>query len=201
MTDETAAAAKKKRLNPGLKLALELGPLVLFFIVNQKFGIFAATGVLMAGVVVTLAVSWMLTRHLPTMPLVTAVLVLVFGSLTYYLHDETFIKIKVTILYFLFGAALIGALWFDRLLLPIVFDAAIHVDDVGWRKLTWRWGLFFFFLAGLNEVVRRMASTDDWVNFKVFGILPLTLVFALAQAPLMMRHEIRAEEEDPEAHF
>ncbi len=201
MTDETAAAAKKKRLNPGLKLALELGPLILFFIVNQKFGIFAATGVLMVGVVVTLAVSWMLTRHLPTMPLVTCALVLVFGSLTFFLQDETFIKIKVTILYSLFGAALIGALWFDRLLLPIVFDAAIHVDDVGWRKLTWRWGLFFFFLAGLNEVVRRMASTDDWVNFKVFGILPLTLVFALAQAPLLLRHEIRAEEEDPEAHY
>ncbi|RNJ49029.1 septation protein A [Methylocystis hirsuta] len=200
MTQETAIAAKRK-LNPWLKLALELGPLLLFFVVNSKYGIFAATGVLMAGVVLTLAVSWAITRHLPAMPVVTAVLVLVFGSLTYFLHDETFIKLKVTILYTLFGAGLIGALYFGKLLLPIVFDMAIHIDDAGWRKLTLRWGLFFFALAGLNEVLRRILTTDDWVNFKVFGILPLTLVFALAQAPLIMRHEIRPEDEDSETHF
>ncbi|MGZ9115960.1 MAG: septation protein A [Methylocystis sp.] len=199
MTQETAIA--KRKLNPWLKLALELGPLLLFFVINSKYGIFAATGVLMAGVVVTLAVSWAITRHLPAMPVVTAVLVLVFGSLTYFLHDETFIKLKVTILYTLFGAGLIGALYFGKLLLPIVFDMAIHIDDAGWRKLTIRWGLFFFALAGLNEVLRRILTTDDWVNFKVFGILPLTLVFALAQAPLIMRHEIRPEDEDPETHF
>ena len=200
MTQETAVAAKRK-LNPWLKLALELGPLLLFFVVNSKYGIFAATGVLMAGVVLTLAVSWAITRHLPAMPVVTAVLVLVFGSLTYFLHDETFIKLKVTILYTLFGAGLIGALYFGKLLLPIVFDMAIHIDDAGWRKLTIRWGLFFFALAGLNEVLRRILTTDDWVNFKVFGILPLTLIFALSQAPLIMRHEIRPEDEDPETHF
>lgn len=200
MTEEIAAA-RKKRMSPGLKLALELGPLVLFFIANSKFGIYAATGVLMAGVVVTLLTSWMITKHLPAMPVVTAVLVLVFGSLTYFLHDETFIKLKVTILYSLFGGGLIGALWFDKLLLPTIFDMAIHIDDAAWRKLTWRWGFFFFFLAGLNEVLRRMLSTDDWVNFKVFGILPLTLLFAISQAPLMMRHEIRAEDEDSDAHF
>ncbi len=200
MTQETAAAVKKK-LNPWLKLALELGPLLLFFVANAKYGIFAATGVLMAGVVLTLAVSWAITRHLPAMPVVTAALVLVFGSLTYFLHDETFIKLKVTILYALFGAGLIGALYFGKLLLPIVFDMAIHIDDAGWRKLTIRWGLFFFALAGLNEVLRRVLTTDDWVNFKVFGILPLTLVFALTQAPLIMRHEIRPQDEDSEAHF
>lgn len=208
MTDDTRAAAPetlrpaiKKKLNPWLKFGLELGPLILFFVANSKFGIFAATGVLMAGVVLTLVVSWAITKHLPAMPVVTAVLVLVFGSLTYFLHDETFIKVKVTILYSLFGAALIGALYFGKLLLPIVFDMAIHIDEEGWRKLTWRWGLFFFFLASLNEVVRRVVSTDDWVNFKVFGILPLTIVFAIAQAPLIMRHEIKPQEEDPEAHF
>lgn len=200
MTQETAVAVKKK-LNPWLKLALELGPLLLFFVANAKYGIFAATGVLMAGVVLTLAVSWAITRHLPAMPVVTAALVLVFGSLTYFLHDETFIKLKVTILYALFGAGLIGALYFGKLLLPIVFDMAIHIDDAGWRKLTIRWGLFFFALAGLNEVLRRVLTTDDWVNFKVFGILPLTLIFALTQAPLIMRHEIRPEDEDSEAHF
>ncbi len=200
MTQETAVALKKK-LNPWLKLGLELGPLLLFFVANGKYGIFAATGVLMAGVVLTLAVSWAITRHLPAMPVVTAALVLVFGSLTYFLHDETFIKLKVTILYALFGAGLIGALYFGKLLLPIVFDMAIHIDDAGWRKLTVRWGLFFFALAGLNEVLRRVLTTDDWVNFKVFGILPLTVIFALTQAPLIMRHEIRPGDEDSETHF
>jgi intracellular septation protein len=198
---EHIVAQKKKKLHPGLKFALELGPLILFFVANSKYGIFAATGVLMAGVVLTLAVSWAVTRHLPAMPLVTAALVLVFGSLTFFLQDETFIKLKVTILYSLFGAALLGALYFDKLLLPIVFDMAIHIDDAGWRKLTWRWGFFFFFLAALNEAVRRMVSTDVWVDFKVFGIMPMTVLFAIIQAPLIMRHEIRPEDEDPEAHF
>jgi intracellular septation protein len=199
--ENNLSSPKKKRLTPGLKFALELGPLVLFFLANQKFGIFTATAVLMAGVVAALAVSWMITRHLPAMPVATAILVLVFGSLTYFLQDETFIKLKVTILYTLFGGGLIGALWFDKLLLPIVFDSAFHIDDAGWRKLTWRWGFFFFFLAAMNEVLRRVVSTDVWVNFKVFGILPLTFAFALAQLPLIMRHEKRVEEEDPEAHF
>jgi intracellular septation protein len=198
---QKTVAGPKKKLDPWLKIALELGPLMLFFFVNSKFGIIPATGVLMAGVVLTLGVSWAITKHLPAMPVVTAVLVLVFGGLTLFLQDETFIKLKVTILYSMFGAALIGALYFGKLLLPIVFDMAIHIDDAGWRKLTWRWGLFFFFLAGLNEVMRRILTTDAWVNFKVFGILPLTLLFAIAQAPLIMRHEITPEQEDPESHF
>lgn len=210
MTEETTTAtgmekpaAQKKKLDPRLKVALELGPLIIFFIVNSKFGIFYATGVLMVGVLVTLAVSWSVTRHLPAMPVVTAILVLVFGGLTVFLQNETFIKLKVTILYSMFGATLIGALYFGKLLLPIVFDMAIHIDDAGWRKLTWRWGFFFFFLAGLNEVVRRVVTTDEWVNFKVFGILPLTLIFALAQAPLIMKHQIPEEEDTPESesHF
>jgi intracellular septation protein len=208
MTQETTTPLKiaspagpKKKLSPGLKIALELGPLIVFFIVNGRFGIFYATGVLMAGVLLTLGVSWAITKHLPAMPVVTAILVLVFGGLTVFLQNEDFIKLKVTILYSMFGAALIGALYFGKLLLPIVFDLAIHIDDEGWRKLTWRWGLFFFFLAGLNEVVRRMVSTDVWVDFKVFGILPLTILFAILQAPLIMRHEIPADQEDPESHF
>jgi len=192
---------KKKKLHPGLKFLLELGPLVLFFFVNQNYGIFAATASLMASVLVTLGVSWAITKHLPAMPMVTAALVLVFGGATLLLQDETFVKLKVTILYTLFGGALLGALKFDKLLLPIVFDMAIHIDDTGWRKLTVRWGLFFFFLAGLNEVVRHAVSTDVWVNFKVFGIMPLTVIFTLAQLPLILRHEIKPEDEDPEGHF
>jgi intracellular septation protein len=180
---------------------LELGPVIIFFVVNSKYDIFAATIVLMVSVVATLGISWAITRHLPAMPLVTAALVLVFGTLTVILHDENFIKLKVTILYTLLGGALIGALYFGKLLLPIVFDMAIHMDDAGWRKLTWRWGLFFFLLAGLNEIFRRVLTTDQWMYFKTFGILPLTVVFAIAQTPLILRHEIPAESDDTDAHF
>lgn len=205
MSDETSVevAPPKKRLPPALKLALEMGPLVLFFLVNQKFGIFYATGALMIAVLSSLLVSYSITRHLPAMPVVTAIFVVIFGTLTFLLQDENFIKLKVTILYTLFGSALIGALWFDKLLLPAVFDSAFHLDDAGWRKLTWRWSVFFFFLAVLNEVVRRSVETDVWVNFKVFGILPLTLLFAFSQIPLMIRHEQKVDEnaDEPDSHF
>ncbi len=205
VTTKAAAApaqdAPKKKLHPALKFVLELGPVIIFFVVNSKYDIFAATIVLMVSVVTTLGISWAITRHLPAMPLVTAALVLVFGTLTVILHDENFIKLKVTILYSMLGGALIGALYFGKLLLPIVFDMAIHMDDAGWRKLTWRWGLFFFLLAGLNEIFRRVLTTDQWMYFKTFGILPLTVVFAIAQTPLILRHEIPAESDDTDAHF
>jgi intracellular septation protein len=190
-----------RKMSPWLKFALEFGPLVLFFAANHFYGIFGATATLMVCVCVTLAISYAITRRLPMMPMVTAVLVLVFGALTFWLQNEDFIKLKVTILYTMFGSALLIALYFNRLLLPILFEAALHLDDAGWRKLTWRWAVFFFFLAGLNEVLRHALSTDAWVNFKVFGIAPLTLLFVLSQTPMMMRHEIKPEEDVSETHF
>ena len=189
---ETVATPPRKALNPIVKFALELGPLALFFIVYGRLGIFAATGVLMAGVV-TLVVSYVMLRRIPIMPLVTAVIVLIFGSLTLVLHDETLIKIKPTALYILFGAALFVGLWLKKPLLKILFDGALHVTDEGWRKLTWRWAFFFLALAVLNEIVWRTQTTDLWVKFKTFGFLPLTLLFALAQAPLIMKYETKDE--------
>lgn len=193
-TGETAGAPKRKALNPMVKFALELGPLALFFISYSRLGIFAATGVLMASVVVTLAVSYAMLRRIPVMPLVTAAIVLIFGSLTLVLHDETLIKIKPTALYLLFGAALFVGLWLKKPLLKILFDGALHVTEEGWRKLTWRWAFFFLALAILNEIVWRTQSTDLWVKFKTFGFLPLTLMFAVAQAPLIMRYETKEED-------
>jgi intracellular septation protein len=194
MTNTPAAAPQaRKAFNPWLKFTLELGPLALFFIVFGKLGIFAATGVLMVGVVVTLAVSYAMLRRIPIMPLVTAGIVVIFGSLTLILHDETLIKIKPTALYLLFGGALFVGLAIKKPLLKIMFDGALHVTEEGWRKLSWRWAFFFLALAALNEVVWRSQSTDIWVKFKTFGFLPLTLVFALAQAPLILRHEAKGE--------
>ncbi|HMO30771.1 septation protein A [Enterovirga sp.] len=190
------------RLNPLAKLALELGPLVLFFLANaysDRFGvpadrrIFVATGLFVVATVIALAVHYLLVRRLPLMPLVSGVVVVVFGGLTIALHDETFIKLKPTIVNSLFGACLLGGLAFDKPLLRVVMDSMFELTEEGWRKLTLRWAIFFFVLAGLNEIVWRTQTTDAWVNFKVFGIMPLTVLFALAQTPLLMRYELKRE--------
>jgi intracellular septation protein len=176
------------KINPLLKLALDIGPLALFVIANAKFGIFAATGSFMAAVVAALLVSYAMTGQWPIMPVVTAIVVLVFGGLTLALHDETFIKLKPTIIYTLFGGTLLGGYIFDKSFLAIVLDSVFHLTEEGWRKLTLRWALFFFALAVLNEAIWRTQSTDFWVNFKLYGFVPLTFVFAAMQYPLLMRH-------------
>jgi len=176
-------------INPWLKLALEIGPLVLFFVANSRFGIYAATGIFMVAVIAALAVSYALTRKLPMMPVVSAAVVVVFGGLTLLLQDETFIKVKPTIIYGLFGAVLIGGLAFGKPLIAVVFDQMFNLTPEGWRKLTLRWAVFFIASAVLNEIVWRNVSTDTWVSFKLFGMMPLTFVFAALQMPLMNRHD------------
>lgn len=195
MSDATKATGRKK-LAPGLKLALEMGPLVLFFVAYSRFGIFAGTGVLMAATVVALAATYALTRHVPVMPLVTAVMVTIFGGLTLVLHDATFVKMKATIVYLLFAAALFGGLLFGKALLSVVFDTMMQLTEEGWRKLTIRWGLFFLAMAAVNEIVWRTQSEDFWVKFKVFGFVPLTILFALSQTPLMLKHELKGDAAD-----
>ena len=185
---------EKPQLNPMLKLALDLGPLLLFFAANSRYGIFTATATFMVAVLAALVVSYAMTRRLPIMPVVTAVIVVVFGGLTLILHDATFIKVKPTIIYGLFGAVLLGGLVFNKPLLGVVFDSLFHLSDEGWRKLTLRWAIFFFALAVLNEIVWRNASTDAWVTFKVFGVVPLTLLFGVLQVPLLKRYAVEPAE-------
>jgi intracellular septation protein len=210
------ATNKKAQLNSGLKLVLDIGPLLLFFVANarpmlflplvgpllpatltsgDRAGIFVATAVFMLAVVLALILSYALTRHLPLMPLITVAVVLVFGSLTLMLHDELFIKLKPTIIYLLFAGVLLGGLAFGKPLLGVVFDSVFHLTEEGWRKLTVRWALFFLLLAVLNEIVWRTQSTDVWVSFKVFGVLPLTFLFAALQFPLMTKYAMPAAEE------
>jgi intracellular septation protein len=195
--------------NPLLKLALEMGPLVLFFAANSKphwfrpavaavfgeglvaganAGILVATAVFMVAMAASLAITWSLFRRLPVMPLVSGAVVLVFGTLTLLLQDEVFIKLKPTIVNALFGTVLLGGLALGKPLLPYVLEAVFHLDAIGWRKLTFRWGVFFLVLAALNELVWRTQSTDFWVAFKVWGVMPLTILFTLAQTPMMLRH-------------
>lgn len=193
MSVKTTTEGPRKKLNPWLKFALELGPLVVFFSVNARAGLFWGTGAFMAATAISLIVSWLLIRRVPIMPLVTGVVVLVFGGLTLYLHDELFIKLKPTIVNTMFGAVLLGGLFFGKSLLAVVFDAAFSLTEEGWKKLTFRWALFFFALAILNEVIWRNFSTDFWVAFKVWGVMPLTFLFALTQVPLLQRYEAKSE--------
>jgi intracellular septation protein len=211
------ADAGKKQENPLLKLALEMGPLVLFFLANSKpdlfrpivaavlgdklanagqGGIIVATAVFMAAMLVSLVATKLLTGRLPVMPLVSGVVVLVFGGLTLAFHDDLFIKLKPTIVNTLFGLVLLGGLAFGKPLLPYALDSVFELDSEGWWKLTFRWGVFFFFLAILNEVVWRTQSTDFWVGFKVWAVMPITMAFALAQTPLLLRHGPKEENKE-----
>lgn len=183
-----------KKLNPTLKLVLDIGPLVLFFAINAKLGIYAATGVFMVAVLLALGVAYALTRRVEIMPLVTAVVVLIFGGLTLVFHDDLFIKLKPTIIYVLFGGALVGGILFNKPLLGMLFDSVFNLTEEGWRKLTWRWAIFFFVLAILNEIVWRTQSTDFWVSFKLFGVVPLTFVFAALQYPLLVKYSAEKTE-------
>jgi intracellular septation protein len=197
----------EEQVNPLLKLGLEFGPLALFFFANSYgdrwFGvasdqrIFVATGVFMVASLISLALSKILLNHLPRMAVINAVVVTVFGGLTLALNDELFIKLKPTIVNSLFGCVLLGGLAMGRPLLPYVLDSVMSLTDEGWKKLTFRWGLFFFVLAAINEIVWRNFSTDFWVGFKVWGIMPITIAFALAQTPLILKHEIKDEKAGP----
>jgi intracellular septation protein len=201
---------EKAQLNPLLKLALDLGPLLLFFFANsrpavfeplfaplipaavahgEQAGIFVATAVFMVAILVALVISYALTRRLPMMAIVSAVVVVVFGGATLFFQNDTFIKLKPTIIYLLFTATLFGGLVFKKPLLAMVFDQVFHLTDEGWRKLTIRWALSFPALAVLNEIVWRTQSTDTWVAFKVFGVMPLTFIFAAFQYPLLTKHD------------
>ena len=191
MSDE--AQRSVAAANPNVKLLIEFGPLAAFGITYFFAGIFWATGVVMVTSVVALAASWSQFGRLLPVPLMTAVLVVVFGSLTFWLHDPRFIKIKPTIINLLFGGVLLFGLMTGRPLLKLLLGEAFKLTEEGWRKLSLRWALFFLTLAGLNELVWRNYSEAAWVNFKVFGILPLTLVFAMAQIGLIKRYEAKTE--------
>jgi len=180
-----------------LKLALELGPLAIFYIANARADIYAATAWFMGAMVVSLILSWLLLHKLAVMPVVTGVVVLIFGGLTLYFHDASFIKLKPTIINALFAIVLLGGLLFKQSLLRYVFGDVYKLKPEGWTILTMRWGVFFLFLAILNEVVWRGAdawiadptqATNLWVSFKVWATMPITIVFTMFQLPLLTKY-------------
>ncbi|MEN3148664.1 septation protein A [Neorhizobium sp. IRAMC:178] len=221
-SDTTPTAAD--RHHPMLKLSLELGPLLVFFFANLRgewlaatfpwlsvLGgpLFIASGLFMVATVISLVVSKVVLGHLPMMPFISGIVVLVFGGLGIWLQDELFFKMKPTIINTLFGVVLLGGLLFGKSLLGYVFNAAFQLDEAGWRKLTIRWGMFFLFLAVLNEVVWRganayylpdvKAADNFWVAFKVWGTMPITLIFTMTQMPLIMRHTVQEPAGNTEA--
>ena len=213
---QDAKAVTDMHMSPALKLILEMGPLVVFFFANYKGEwlikhvslfqgfekpIFPATAIFMVAIVIALFASWTIARKLPVMPLISGVFVLIFGFLTLWLHNDTFIKMKPTIINTLFGLILFGGLAFKKSLLGYVLDSAFQLDDEGWKILTLRWAWFFIFLAVLNELIWRNFSNDFWTTFKVFGVMPITIIFMIAQMPIIMKHAtkpIGAEQTKPD---
>jgi intracellular septation protein len=173
-----------------LKFIVELGPLVVFFLVNARAGIFWGTGCFVVATVISLIASRILFKHVAVMPLVSGAVVLIFGGLTLYLQDDLFIKLKPTIVNSIFASVLFGGLLFGKSLLKYLFGDVFALTEEGWKKLTFRWACFFVFLAILNEFAWRLLSTDQWVSFKVFAIMPITMVFAISQVGLLQRHQL-----------
>lgn len=185
-------------MSQGKKQLLEFAPLVVFFAANWKAGIFWATGIFMAVTLAVLLYTYFKTGKVAKVPLASAVLVGIFGGLTLYLQDETFIKVKVTLINAIFAVLLLGGAFFGRYFIKDVMGEAIKLPEAAWRSLSLRWGVFFAVLALLNEYVWRSYTTDQWVSFKVFGLMGLTIVFAFANAPFMARHMTDEAEAVPE---
>jgi intracellular septation protein len=184
-----------------LQPAVDYGPLGVFFVVYLGAGLMAATAAIIAASLVALALAWTIQRRIPLIPLLTAAVVAVFGGLTLWLQDETFIKMKPTIVQALFAAILLGGLVFDRpLLKPLLARMMPPMSEAAWRRFTLRYALFFIAMAALNEAVWRTQSTDVWVTFKVFGLSGLTFLFIFAQMPYITRQSrLTAEASKPAA--
>ena len=188
---EKPSAADQVEFSPRqlVKMLLEMGPLIVFFVVNSYNGSFWGTAAFMVATVFALAASRHVMGRIPIMPLVSGVFVLVFGGLTLLLHHELFIKMKPTIVNAVFAAILIGGLAFGQVFMKVLFGEIFRLTDEGWRILTIRWALFFVALAVMNEIVWRSFTTEFWISFKIWGVMPITMVFAIAQVGLIKRYE------------
>ena len=177
-------------MKPVYKLLIDIGPLAVFFIFYTRNGLQASILPFMIATIIAVLFSYILEKKIPIMPTVGATIVLIFGGLTIYFDNEVFFKMKPTIINFLFAAVLYAGTIIKKPLLKYLLGAALKLEDLGWKILTQRWIGFFIALAILNEIVWRTQSTDIWVNFKVFGILPITFIFTMTQFPLIKKYQI-----------
>lgn len=199
-----ASQTPPKTPDPALRMAIDFGPLIVFFAVNFLVGgeqisrVVAATVAFMTATAIAMALSQWKTGHISPMLWLSGVLVLVFGGLTIYFHDETFIKIKPTIIYLMFASVLIFGLVTGRPLLQYVLESAYPgLSPKGWRQLTINWAAFFAFQAALNEAVWRNTSWDFWVAYKLWGVIPMTLIFAVANLPMLMKNGMQVSGDTP----
>ncbi len=176
-----------------LKPAVEYGPIGIFFAAYYLGDLFAATSAIMIATAIALLVSYIFERKIPMMPLVTAIVIGIFGGLTLWLKDETFIKMKPTIIQTVFGLILLAGLAMNKLFLKSVMGSVWQMRDPAWRSLTVRFVGYFFVMAVINELVWRTQSTDFWVNFKVFGIMGLTFVFIMSQMKFIQSHVVEGD--------
>jgi intracellular septation protein len=183
MRDET-----KKELPQGLKLALDFAPLFAFFIAYKVGGVYWATGIIIALTLISLVIGYAMTGRVAKFPLFSAILISVMGGLTLYLQNDMFVKMKPTAANLVFASVLVGGIFSKRMFLKDLLGSALEMPENAWRTLTWRWAGFFVALAAINEIVWRTQSENFWVNFKVFGLMGLTFLFAAANAPFMARY-------------
>ncbi len=179
---------RRRELPQGLKLALDFAPLVAFFVAYKLGGVYWATAIIIALTIVSLIIGYAMTGRVAKFPLFSGILITVMGGLTLYLQNDMFVKMKPTAANLIFGGILGGGLLANRMFLKDLLGSAVNMPEAAWRTLTWRWVVFFLVLALLNEYVWRTMSEATWVNFKVFGLMGLTLVFAVANAPFMAKH-------------
>ncbi len=180
--------AERRQLHPFLKIALEIGPIAVFFLVYNRTDIFTATAVFIPVILAALGASWALTRHLPRMAVVTAIVVVVFGGLTLWLQDATFIKMKPTIVNLIFAGMLGWGLMRGRSYLKYLMGDAMPLTEEGWALFTRRWAIFFVCMAALNELIWRTQTEAFWVSFKTFGSPALSFLFIASQFPMLRRH-------------
>jgi intracellular septation protein len=185
---------EKRELSQGLKMALDFAPLVAFFVAYKVGGVYWATGIIITLTIASLIIGYFVTGKIAKFPLFSGILITIMGGLTLYLQNDIFVKMKPTAANLIFAAILGGGLLSNRMFLKDLLGSAILLPERAWRSLTWRWVVFFLVLAGLNEYVWRTMSEATWVNFKVFGLMGLTILFALANAPFMAKH---MQQEDP----
>lgn len=198
MNGEAARSAGEKEVGPGLRLALDLGPLLIFFAAYYftAKNVFIATGIFMAATAVAMLISWVKTRKVSAMLLFSGVMVLGFGGLTIWLHDESFIKIKPTLYYLMVAGILFFGLITRRPTLKLVLGHAYPgLSERGWSLLSRNWAIFFLVLAASNELVWRTMSTEFWLGYKLWGALPATILFAIANLPMLNRHGLNLEKE------
>jgi len=176
------------KLTQTQKMLLDMGPLLVFFLANWKLGLMWATGALMVATFVSLGITYYITRTINRFALYGAIFIAVFGAITLYLQDAWYLKLKVTLVELFFAALLLGGLYFKRMFVKDMMGEFLVLPDEVWRTLTIRWALFFFAMAILNVVIWQLFSDSAWVTFKAFGLMGCTLIFALANAPLMAKY-------------